>query len=80
MLLLSTFIICLFLFEKCLLIDIYCLLFYCFRLFVGRYADKDIKAVVFSSAKPDNFIAGADIDMVMILHLFYNGLPLCQLY
>jgi enoyl-CoA hydratase/carnithine racemase len=24
----------------------------------------DIKAVVFMSSKPDNFIAGADIDMV----------------
>lgn len=26
--------------------------------------NKDIKAVVFISSKPDNFIAGADIDMV----------------
>ena len=28
--------------------------------------NKDIKAVVFSSSKPDNFIAGADIDIVII--------------
>jgi enoyl-CoA hydratase/carnithine racemase len=26
--------------------------------------NKDIKAIVFISSKPDNFIAGADIDMV----------------
>jgi enoyl-CoA hydratase/carnithine racemase len=26
----------------------------------------DVKAVVFTSSKPDNFIAGADIDMVQL--------------
>lgn len=27
-------------------------------------SNKDVKAVVFISSKPDNFIAGADIDMI----------------
>lgn len=32
--------------------------------------NKDIKAIVFISSKSDNFIAGADIDMVFIMHGF----------
>lgn len=30
--------------------------------------NKDVKAVVFISSKSDNFIAGADIDMVILFH------------
>ena len=32
--------------------------------------DSGVKAVVFISAKPDNFIAGADIDMIKAVENF----------
>lgn len=37
----------------------------------------EIKAVVFTSSKPDNFIAGADIDMVCLLFTYSPCLIVC---
>ena len=51
------------------------------QIFSGPIAtNPDVKAVIFMSSKPDNFIAGADIDMVRIcmsVHDSHSDRSLC---